>query len=44
MKMNLSPEIVFLKVGDPTKEETLESVNIKEADLTIILAEKKGVS
>ena len=35
------PRDCFLKVGDPTKEETLESVNIKEADLTIILAEKK---
>ena len=35
------PKECFLKIGDPTKEDTLISVNVKEADLVIILAEKK---
>jgi len=35
------PKDCFVKPGDPTKEETLESVNIKAANLCIILAEKK---
>ncbi|RTZ67471.1 MAG: hypothetical protein DSZ30_05665 [Aquificaceae bacterium] len=35
------PKECFVKFGDPTKEDTLLSVNIALADLVIILAEKK---
>jgi len=35
------PKECFVKFGDPTKEDTLLSVNITLADLVIILAEKK---
>lgn len=35
------PKECFLKVGDPTKEDTLLGVNISGADMVIILAEKK---
>jgi len=34
------PRECFVKKGDPTKEEVLNSVNVAEADLVIILAEK----
>jgi voltage-gated potassium channel len=35
------PKESFVKLGDPTKEETLLDVNIEQASLVIILAEKK---
>jgi len=35
------PKECFIKKGDPTKEEVLLSVNVPEADLVIILAEKQ---
>ena len=35
------PKECFLKVGDPTKEDTLLGVNVEAADMVIILAEKK---
>jgi len=35
------PKECFLKQGDPTKEDTLLSVNVTDADMVIILAEKK---
>ncbi|NPB05397.1 MAG: hypothetical protein GXO08_03350 [Aquificae bacterium] len=35
------PKECFVKRGDPTKEDVLLSVNVPEADLVIILAEKK---
>ncbi len=35
------PKECFVKFGDPTKEDTLLSVNVASADLVIILAEKK---
>ena len=35
------PNECFLKIGDPTKEDTLVSVNVEHANLVIILAEKK---
>jgi voltage-gated potassium channel len=35
------PKECFVKIGDPTKEDTLLSVNIEQAGLVIILAEKK---
>ncbi len=35
------PKECFIKKGDPTKEDVLLSVNVSEADLVIILAEKK---
>ena len=35
------PKECFLKVGDPTKEDTLIGVNVAAADMVIILAEKK---
>lgn len=35
------PKECFLKIGDPTKEDVLLSVNVGSSDLVIILAEKK---
>ena len=35
------PKECFLKIGDPTKEDTLIGVNVSSADMVIILAEKK---
>ena len=35
------PKECFIKKGDPTKEDVLLGVNVPEADLVIILAEKK---
>jgi len=35
------PKECFIKKGDPTKEDVLLSVNVPEAELLIILAEKK---
>ena len=35
------PKGCFVKKGDPTKEEYLISVNIEEAELVVVLAEKK---
>jgi voltage-gated potassium channel len=37
------PRECFIKKGDPTKEEVLNSVNVTEAQLVIILAEKHDV-